>query len=404
MRKGLEGTEEPDFRYNTVLEPDDDYIRLKKLLINIDDAPVLDGNKVDLYSSGKDKFAQLFEDIEKARSHIHLLYYKIGDDCVGNRLKELLIKKVKEGVEVRLIYDDVGSIHTKGRFFSGMEKEGVQVACFLPIRFPYFARRVNYRNHRKIVVIDGEIGYIGGINVEDCYVEGLKWGIWRDLTIRIQGKGVYGLQFVFLTDWYYSRKEVVKSTVYFPELPILGKNPMQVVTSSPVEIFENLAEGFFQAISTAKKNVYIQTPYFIPSEELIKALQNVALSGVEVNVMIPRKSDNFFVEAATLSFIRTLLEHDIRVYLYTAGFLHTKMIVVDEVLTIIGSANMDIRSFELNFEASAFIYDEETAQKAMRIFERDAQDAELVTWDNWRKRSRLRQYFESLMRLLTPLF
>jgi len=403
IHKGLEGISAPDFNYRIQDEPADEHIKLKRLLVNIDSAPVLGGNRVDLLTSGKDKFEQLFIDIRNAREHIHILYYKIGNDEVGNRLKDLLIEKVKEGVVVRLIYDDVGSLHTRSCFFRDMQKAGVQVACYLPIRFPYFARRVNYRNHRKIVVIDGKIGYTGGINVEDCYIRGVKWGNWCDLAVRIQGNGVYGLQYVFLKDWYYSRKESIKSFVYFPEMPRLGDIPMQVVSSSPMDTFENLAEGFFQAVCAAQKSIYIQTPYFIPSDELLKAMQNAALSGVKVSLMIPRKSDNFLVDAATYSSVRTLLTHDIDVYLYTAGFLHSKLIVVDDSLTVVGSANMDIRSFELNFETSAFIYDAETAKKAKQVFERDIRNSERVDLKKWNKRPRVRQYFESLMRLLTPL-
>lgn len=403
MNKGLKGKSEPNYDFLHTLDSEDEYSKLKRLLFNVDEAPVLTGNQVDFFSSGKEKFEHLFEDIRNARQHIHILYYKIGDDKIGNELKQLLIRKAKEGVEVRLVYDDVGSINTKSRFFREMKKQGVMVACFLPIKFPHFARRVNYRNHRKIVVIDGEIGYTGGINVEDCYIWGLKWGVWQDMSVRIRGRGVHALQLVFFKDWYYAYKESIQSSNYFPALASFGNNPLQVVSSSPVETYENLAEGFFRAITTAQHSIYIQTPYFIPSEELIKALQNASLSGIKVSIMIPKKSDNYFVGAATLSSVRTLLEHNINVYLYTAGFLHSKMIVVDENLVVVGSANMDVRSLELNFETSVFIYDEESAKKGKLIFEHDQQYAECVSLDSWKRRPRLRQYFESVLRLLTPL-
>ncbi|MDL2256080.1 cardiolipin synthase [Parabacteroides sp. OttesenSCG-928-K15] len=404
MTKGLEGKDIPHFNLFEEESADDTYRKLKKLLKTVGHAPVLDGNHIDFYSTGKDKFEQLFADIEQAKSHVHLLYYAIISDETGNRLKELLIRKVKEGVEVRIIYDDVGSLKARSGFFKEMEKAGIKVDCFLPIRFPYIARRVNYRNHRKIAVIDGEIGYIGGMNIADPYVKGLKWGVWRDLTIRIRGKAVYALQVIFLMDWYYSHKEALENPAYFPPVADLGNNPVQIVTSGPMDTYEALTEGFFQAISNAQQYIYIQTPYFMPSDHIVKAMQMAALSGVEVRLMIPRRSDNFLVGAASRSFIRSLLESNVKVYLYTAGFLHSKLIVVDDSLAIIGSANMDTRSFELNFEDCAFIYNKETAQKAKEIFYADMQDACEVDIEKWMKRARWKHYFESLMRLMTPVF
>lgn len=404
MTKGLKGKSLPNYNLEEDIEPDDVYRKLKQLLKTISYAPVLDGNHVDFYSTGEDKFKQLFADIEKAKHHVHLLYYTFASDEIGTQLKDLLIRKVKENVEVRVIYDDVGCLKTKSRFFKEMEKAGVKVDCFLPIRFPYIARRVNYRNHKKIAIIDGEIGYIGGMNIADSYVKGLKWGIWRDLSIRIHGKAVHALQVVFLLDWFYSHKETLDSPGYYPKLPVYGKNPMQIVTSSPMFFYETLTEGFFQAITNAQRYVYIQTPYFIPSDQIIKAMQAAALSGVEVRLMIPKRSDNFLVCAASFSYIQSLLESNVKVYLYTVGFLHSKLIVIDDSLTIVGSANMDTRSFELNFEDSAFIYDAETALKAKEIFMRDLDDSYIVELERWKKRSRFKHYFDSIMRLMTPVF
>lgn len=404
MTKGLDGKSLPYFNLYDEEADDDSYRKLKRLLKKIGYAPVLDGNRIEFYSSGEEKFERLFKDIENAEKHIHLLYYAILSDEVGYRLKDLLIRKVKEGVEVYVIYDDVGSLKAKSRFFKEMEKGGVKVDCFLPIRFPYFARRVNYRNHRKIAVIDGKIGYIGGMNIADQYIKGLKWGAWKDLSIRIQGNGVHALQVVFLLDWYYSHKETLNGSSYFPEIEPQGNNPMQVVTSSPMYTYENLTEGFFQAINSAQKSIYIQTPYFMPSEQIVRAMETAALSGIEVNLMIPRRCDNPLVGAASYSYIRSLLERGVKVWLYTAGFLHSKLIVVDDSLTIVGSANMDTRSFELNFEASAFIYDSETALKAKDIFLGDQKDAIRLEYDKWIKRPRLKRYFESMMRLMSPVF
>lgn len=404
MTKKLEGKSLPYFNLSEEEAHDDSYRKLKRLLKNIGYAPVLDGNRIDFLPSGAEKFERMFEDIRQAKNHIHLLYYTFRSDEIGNRLKDLLISKVREGVEVCVIYDDVGSLKAKSRFFKEMEREGIKVDCFLPIRFPYFARRVNYRNHRKIAVIDGAIGYIGGINIADEYVKGLRWGVWKDLAIRVEGKGVHAMQVVFLLDWYYSHKESLSKPSYFPQLPSYGHNPMQVVASSPLSTYENLTEGFFQAINNAQRTIYIQTPYFIPSEQIVQAMETAALSGVEVNLMIPRRSDNFLVGAASYSYIRSLLERGVKVWLYTAGFLHSKLIVIDEFLTIVGSANMDTRSFELNFEASAFIYDPETARCAVDIFRKDQRDAVRLEYAEWKKRPRVKRYFESIMRLMSPVF
>jgi len=404
MNKDLRGKSLPYFNLQDEEEDKGSYCKLKRLLKHIGYAPILDGNHIDLYSTGEDKFHRLFEDIEGAKYHVHLLYYTILGDEIGNKLKDLLIRKVQEGVDVRVIYDDVGCIKAKSRFFKELEKGGVKVDCFLPIRFPYFARRVNYRNHRKIAVIDGTVGYIGGFNIADPYIKGLKWGVWRDLSVRVEGKGVHALQVVFLLDWFYSHKETLNHFSYFPEIPSFGENPMQVVTSSPIYTYENLTEGFFQAINSAQRSIFIQTPYFIPSEQIVRAMETAALSGVEVNLMIPKRSDNFLVAAASFSYIRSLLERGVKVWLYTAGFLHSKLIVVDDSLVIVGSANMDTRSFELNFEVSAFIYDEITALKAKDIFISDEKDAVRLNLEQWKKRSRIRRYFESLMRLMSPVF
>lgn len=405
LLKDLEGKSLPILTLLQETEaPDDVYGKLKHLLKNVGYSPVLKGNRVDFLSDGEEYFNRLFDDIEKAEHHIHLLYYKIVDDETGNQLKDLLIRKAGEGVEVRIIYDNVGCLHTKKRFFREMAENGVQVNCFLPIRFPYIARRMNYRNHRKVAVVDGKAGYIGGFNIADNYRKGLPWGVWRDLSVRIEGKGVYALQTVFLLDWYYSQKESVNSSVYYPEMPNVGNNPMQVVSCGPMDMYENLTEGFFQAINSAEKYVYIQTPYFIPSDSIIKAMQTAAMSGVDVRLIIPERSDNFFVGAATLSYVRMLLDYNVKVYLYTTGFIHSKMIVADDSLTIVGSANMDVRSFELNFEAGTFIYDTESALKAKDIFDADVKDSRLILPEEWNRRSKAKHYFESLMRLMTPLF
>jgi len=404
MYKGLDKKYSPSFKIESSYKYPSEYEKLISMFGNINNAPVLNGNKVEFYTSGKEKFKHLFSDIENATHHIHLLYYKIYDDKISNELKKLLIKKAKQGVEVRLIYDDVGSIKTKKRFFREMEKEGIEVQSFLEVKMPWIAQRVNYRNHRKIVVIDGKIGYTGGMNVGDCYVDGLSWGKWKDAQIRIEGNGVKGLQRVFFCDWYFSHKSIPQPDRYFPEMPDSDNNPMQIVSSGPVDVYNSIEKGIFQAINGAKKSIYIQTPYFMPSEIILSALQTAAISNVQVHIMLPYKSDSYFVDRSTHSYIKDLLAYDIKVYLYQGGFLHTKSMVIDDSMLSIGSANMDTRSFELSFETNAFIYDKESAGIARRIFDDDLLESEEVDKLTWRKRPLRRRFMESIMRLFTPLF
>lgn len=285
-----------------------------------------------------------------------------------------------------------------------MKDGGIEVEAFLPVKLPRFARSLNYRNHKKLAVIDGQVGYIGGMNIGDNYIEGVSWGIWRDMQIRIEGAGSKALQQDFLTDWYYMHKSVPEDiNKYFPDMERFGNNPLQIVSSGPIDVFQSIERGLFQAIMDAKKSIYIQTPYFIPSERILSAIQTASISGVDVHVMIPKKSDNFFVDGATYSFIRDLLYYNVKVYLYSAGFIHTKCMVVDEFLTAVGSANMDNRSFELSFEADAFIYDSQSALTARDIFLNDVKDSILIDKTEWKKRPWTRWLFESIMRIFTPV-
>lgn len=387
--------------------PGSKYRRLSILLRKIDYAAVLGGNRIDFFSDGASKFEQLFTDIENAKEHVHLMYYKIADDRIGSRLGELLVRKAKEGVAVRVIYDDFGSMKTKKKFFRDLREAGVETEAYLPMRPLRALRRANYRNHRKIAVIDGRIGYVGGMNVADSYVEGVKWGTegyWRDMQIRIEGQGVYGLQAVFLLDWYYTHKENLMTEPYFPPIEPLGGNPLQIVSGGPDDAHESIGSGFFEAMNSAQEYIYIQTPYFIPSDHIIKAMQTAAMSGIDVRIIIPGQSDSRFTDAVAFSYVQKLLRSDVKVYLYRAGFMHSKMFVIDGDLTIVGSANMDIRSFDLDFETCAFIYDRETASKAKEIFMNDLKDSQAVTLEGWNDRPWHRKAFESVMRLVAPLF
>lgn len=381
-----------------------EYTNLINLLNRLKNAPLYGGNKITFYSDGAEKFESLCNEIKKAKKYIHIQYYIFMDDHIGNKIKDLLIEKVQEGLEVRLLYDDVGSWKAKNKFFQSMIAQGVQVQSFLKVAFPILTSRVNYRNHRKVVIIDGTVGFMGGMNVADRYIDGIDGGIWRDSHFKLEGNAIHGLQTSFAIDWYATCSEYLSSDKYIPSYNLSkGDNLMQIVTSGPMGEFKEIHQGICQAILNAKKYVYIQSPYFIPTEPLMMAIQTASLSGVDVRIMIPKKSDTTFVQIATLSYIKNLLDARVKVYFFTEGFIHSKLLVLDDKLTITGSANMDVRSFEHNFEIEAFIYNEQTTLETKNIFLKDMAHSELVIAEKWDKRPRYMKFMESVLRLFTPL-
>lgn len=383
--------------------PPSEYKPLVDLLSHVGESPLYKGNKVTFYSDGKSKFTALLEELDKATDHIHIQYYIFLNDNIGCQVRDLLLKKVREGVKVRLLYDDVGAWKVKKKFFQDMQAQGIEVAPFLKVAFKILTSRVNYRNHRKIVVIDGVVGFVGGMNVADRYINGVDFGIWRDSHIKVEGPAVADLQTSFLIDWYASRQELLSSSTYFPEISEKGNNLMQLVTSGPVGQFKGIHLGILQAISNAKESIYMQTPYFVPTDMLLLGMQMAAMRGVDVRLMLPRTSDTTFVQIASMSFLKEVLDANVKVYLFEAGFLHSKLMSIDNSLTITGSANMDVRSFEHNFEIDAFIYSDETCAKAKEIFYKDMKQSTLLTVQEWENRSRFEKFKESVVRLFSPL-
>ena len=303
------------------------YIDLIKLLRNSNQAHLLYGSSVEYFVTGRDKFQALFRDIDKATDHIHIEYYVWDDDVIGNQLKNLLIKKSAEGVKIRVIVDAVGSWRVKNSFYEQLRSAGIEVEEFMKVTFPMFTSHVNYRNHRKIVVIDGQVGYIGGMNIADRYINGPSWGNWRDTHIRIEGKGVQGLQSIFLIDWYMVSKSLITARKYFPPLESYGDNSMQIVSSGPYSPAREIMQGFMQAIFGAQSYIYIQTPYFIPPESLSEALIAASVRGVDVRLMVPRRSDTLLVQLASRSYFKKLLRAGVNIYFYEPGFLHSKLMV-----------------------------------------------------------------------------
>lgn len=381
----------------------DEHDNLVNLLKHMDYNPVLGGNDVRIFTNGKDKFEQLFIDIENAKEHIHIEYYVLQCDEIGMRFQEALIKKAKEGLEIRIIYDSFGSRKLKKEYIENFRMAGIEIEPFLKLSWSSITSRLNYRNHRKIIVIDGQVGYVGGMNIADRYIRGFEWGCWRDTHARIEGKGVQGLQSVFLIDWYFVSQTLITSRKYFPLLENLGDVPMQIVNSGPLNDDKNISHGIVQAIYDAKKSIFIQTPYFLPPDAMIDALQAAAIRGVDVRVMISKRSDVPLVQLASRSYIKSMLESNVKVYFYEKGFLHSKMMVFDDSLTLIGSANFDTRSFEQNFEVEAFIYNGKVAKDANEIFTVDQSNSKQVILKEWLKRPLSQRFFESVLRLFAPL-
>ena len=368
------------------------------------DAIYSQNNLVDLYTDGKDKFSALIEDLENAKDHIHLLYYIIRHDQLGTKIANVLIKKAKEGVEVRLLYDDMGSRSLSRSFIKRLEAANIQVGAFFPPKIPKINFKINFRNHRKLAIIDGKIGYIGGFNIGDEYLgKSEKFGYWRDTHLRIQGDAVKMMQIRFILDWNQaSRNHIEYDDRYFigGEKGDVG---VQIVSSGPDQQWEQIKYGYIKMIMSAKESVYIQTPYFIPDESLMDALRIAALSGVKIKIMIPNKPDHMFVYWATLSSIGELLNEGAEVYIYQNGFLHAKTIVVDEKLSSVGTANIDVRSFRLNFEVNAFLYDIDIAKKLVEAFEKDVLLSTQMTKSLYEKRSIGIRFKESISRLLSPI-
>ena len=361
-------------------------------------------NQTVIFTSGAAWIDALLKELQQAKDHIHLESYIFADDEVGNRVRDVLVTKAREGITVRVIHDDVGSWQTSNTFFYTMMEAGVEVRSFLKVRFPLFTNKANYRNHRKLVVIDGQTGFIGGMNIADRYVQGVSWGIWRDTHMMIRGKAVHGLQTAFLLDWYFTDRTLLTSAHYFPMVDsIMGNSIIQVVTSSPVQPGQEIVMGLMKAISNAKTYFYIQTPYFLPTEAMLNALQTAAMAGVDVRLMLPERADSKVAHWGSMSYLADVLKYGVKVYLYQKGFLHSKLMVSDDFLTTIGSTNMDFRSFEHNFEANAFIYDEQVAMEAHEIFLTDQRDCKQITLKQWDKRPRRNKVVESFIRLMSPL-
>ncbi len=375
-----------------------------RLLLNNSDALLTTGNKLKILNDGKETFDAIFKAIKHARHHIHLEYYIFSNDKIGNQLKSLLISKSREGVEVRMVVDDVGSWGLKTKFISELRENGILFSSFMEVRFPRFTSKVNFRNHRKIIIVDGKIGFTGGINVADRYIEGVKkLGPWRDTHLQIEGDAVDCLQVVFAADWYYVSRENLTGDNYFPSFSEAPGIPMQISASGPDSDWESIGQAMFSAITNARDKIYIATPYLMLPQQIDYALKTAALSNVDVRILIPEKSDAIIPKWSSFSFVEELLEAGVKFYFYQNGFIHSKYMIVDNAFSTVGTTNLDFRSLETNFEVNAFIYEEKFTHELMKTFTKDLSNSKEIKLREWRRRPWHYKFRESLAHIASPM-
>ncbi|MFD1064591.1 cardiolipin synthase [Oceanobacillus locisalsi] len=401
VQKQIRSIEDDTFRLNH--EDLRKHLDLVYLHLRNGEAVYTENNGVDIFTDGHEKFEALLEDIGRAKQHVHVQYYIMRNDGLGDRLANALIKKAKEGVCVRLLYDDMGSRSLKKSYIKRLREAGVLVEAFFPSRF-IINFKINYRNHRKLTIIDGETGYIGGFNVGDEYL-GLKskMGYWRDTHLRVKGDAVQSMQTRFVLDWNQASKHQISYEEEHFQTVSGGEIGMQIVSSGPDSEYEQIKNGYMKMIMEAEEYIYIQTPYFIPDESLRDAIRIAVLSGVDVKIMIPNKPDHPFVYWATMYYCGDLLNAGAEIFVYQNGFLHAKTIIVDGNIASVGTANIDVRSFRLNFEVNAFLYDVAVVERLIEEFNNDLAHSTQMTKKLYEKRSIGIRLKESISRLISPV-
>lgn len=377
------------------------YANLINLLKRNNRSPLLQGSKVEIISSGTRMFEVLIQDLDAAKDHIHFEFFIFNNDETGKLVKTVLMKKALQGVKVRFIYDNMANWKVPRKFFYEMQEAGVEVTSLMGVRYPLLqSSKINYRNHRKVVVIDGNVGYVGGMNVSNNYSIN---SFWMDRHVRVEGMGAHGLQSSFLLDWVAAGKTCPHPEKYFPPTEMYSDNLMQIVTGGPFSEFSNLLQATISIVLNAKKYIYLQTPYFLPTDSLLEALQIAALSGVDVRLMVSKKSDSSYIDPAAHSYFEDLLRAGMRIYELQGRFVHAKTLVTDDNLSVIGSCNLDFRSFEANFEINCYMYDTAVAKQNKEIFCEELQHSKEIQYDEWKKRSHFKRLLESVVRLFAPL-
>jgi cardiolipin synthase len=379
--------------------------RLLNLMVNVAESPFTLKNRTKILTNGDETFRQMIQDMSQAKDHIHFQFYIIRHDTTGQQFKQVLMDKAREGVKVRVIYDWVGCVRLDNQYIDDLRAAGVEVVSFFPVILPFLNNKLNYRNHRKIIVIDGKIGFVGGLNIGDEYLgKDTRFGFWRDSHVRLEGESVYLLQNIFLKDWFFVTEENLDDERYFP--PLIqepGEELIQIAASGPDSDWESIWQMYFSIITTAQEKIYITSPYFIPDDSITMALKTAALSGLDVRILLPSRPDHHTVFWASRSYFRELLEAGVRFYLYQPGFVHAKILLVDGVVASIGTANMDIRSFQLNFEVNAILYNSNSVYKLEEDFLHDLLDSKELTLKEYKERPWYHRVLESVARLLSPL-
>ncbi len=381
-------------------------IHLMRLMLNNDKAILTTNNSVEILLNGDQTFPAMFEAVRSARSYIHMQFYRFGFDELAEELIGMLLDKASSGVEVRIIFDDVGSWNFPSSTITAMRFAGIEIFPFMPVRFPLFTNKINYRNHRKIMVVDGECAFVGGLNIARKYLKGDRvLGNWRDTHLRIRGEAINALNTIFLTDWFFVSGIILSGESYVsPSNRVEQRSLVQIASSGPDSDWANIMQLYFAAIATAKRTIFISTPYFSPDESLLTALKTTSLSGVQIVLMFPEKSDSVVATWNTRSYIAELLEAGVEIYNYTYGFNHSKYMIVDDVFSAVGSANVDMRSFDINFEVSALVYDREFGLKMRKVFEEDLIRSVKVERGEWEQRPAGWRRKESLARVMGPLY
>ncbi len=367
-------------------------------------SPLTSGNHVELLVNGEEKFPKVKEVLLQAKHHIHLEYYIYNNDIIGNEIADILIQKAQEGVLVRFLYDDLGSSKLNRAFLKKLHQGGVEARPVNKVKFKLLANRINYRDHRKMIIVDGEHVFTGGINVSDKYINSNPDQYWRDTHLYIRGKSAFYFQFLFFSNWIFATNKMIdiREEYFSSATEGFGDKIVQGVDSGP-DKRPAIMMSTTSAIYSARENIYITTPYFIPTESILFSLKQQALAGLDVRLLVPEKGDSKIVNAAAFSYYQELLENKVKIYFYKKGFIHAKTIVIDDDFACVGTANMDVRSQELNFEVNTLIYNNDINHQLKELFLKDLESSDNITLQQWKKRSKLYVFFEHLARLFSPL-
>lgn len=378
--------------------------KLAQLSLKNSSALLTANNKIVVFGNAEDKFRELFQALEGANHHIHIEYYILKEDEIGSDLREILNRKSREGVQVRLIVDGLGSHSLTSPFLSSLKQAGVEVKLFFPLKPANLGSKLNLRNHRKIVIVDGQTGFLGGMNVGDEYLSrNPKLGYWRDTHLKVQGEAVHVLQQIFFNDWFFVTGQQIIEPTYYPMPEKIGDHLMQIIAGGPDSPWQSIQQVFFAALTGAEKRIIIETPYFIPNDGIISALQTAALSGVDVKLIVQGVAEYKITYWATRSYYEDLLRAGVKIYQYNKGILHSKVTIVDDSISIVGSANYDLRSFQLDFEINALLYSEEMVKRLESDLNFDLTNSKLINNDDYYQRSLIERLKEANAHLLSPL-